>query len=958
MATNPWTAEIARINALIIKTQQNIARDQALLAANPASPDAARWRQQIASGEEYLIELRAQLAIFQTEYNNFGQGSRDSAGEIVAQAAQARDDGATATTPSQPVSLVTSDGRIDARNLETGTDAPVRTITETQSIPPPTANLSPTEIDNLDPAQNNTQAPTPSLSAGTGAGGPSEDSGAATKNSTRAEIDNVFNQDQIVPSANVLDQYASYSWLASLYLMKPEEYQAMVRSGKKSIPGSQLLIQSGGAPVGGRNTYFSNDYYIDKVTLKSAILGKGTRAAHNVSTVTMTVVEPNGITFINNLDKAVQAYLGSAGEKKKNWGSAIYLLVIRFYGYDDAGNLIRGGTTASTGGSSQGGAFIEKYYPICISNVKFKVANKIVEYEIEAAAINNTIATSSNRGTIPYNVELGGITVKDALVGPTVVTNTVTANQTRQAGTTTQTPDRSEQGQQPDLVGESYAVPVAAPPKANAALNPKITVKQGLMTALNQYQQELVKRGVYTYPDTYSVEFVNSSLEQASIQVKNPDKNRGSMPAPTTASEAKNPATQAYDPTSRIISVTAGYQIVQFIDQVLRNSTYLTDQALVRIGENGKQTPNGTAGKNVAGYKISVQATPTKYDPKRNDYAYDIKYILSVYQLQNLLTNYFQVPKYKGAHKQYNYWFTGENNQVLSYEQTYNAMYTSVLSGGPSNSGSVINNAIKANFFPASSESNQGAAGRTNEIGANFADYLYNPGDLANATLKIVGDPAWLQQGEAFATPGKNSFSFRPFLTDGTINFEASQVLFEILINTPGDYDLSTGLIDPNIRQTVFQNNRQPGVTRQSYIYQATECVSEFNKGSFTQTLKGTLLAYLPDQTFKEQQSNGRAPTVPAPVASARNPISTASGTQQENEWVDQTGLNVLKEDLPSDETEEDVPISLNDPTPAPPPEPVTSDGDIATYDAGLSDNSTPDAVAVSPNSQLMDRET
>ena len=543
-----------------------------------------------------------------------------------------------------------------------------------------------------------------------------------------------------------------------------------------------------------------------------------------------------------------------------------------------------------------------------------------------------------------------------------MVTNTVTANQTRQNSTNTQTQDRSEQSQaEPSTVsaGESPPtdLPAVAPPKANAALNPKVTVRQGLMTALNQYQQELVTRGVYTYPDTYGVEFVNSSLEQASIQVKNPDKNRGSMPAPTTAAEAKNPATQAYDPTSRIISVTAGYQIVQFIDQVLRNSTYVTDQALVRIGENGKQTPNGTSGQNVAGYKISVQATPKQYDPKRNDYAYDIKYIISVYQLQNLLSNYFQVPKYKGAHKQYNYWFTGENNQVLSYEQTYNAMYTSVLSGGPSNSGSVINNAIKANFFPTSGESNQGAAGRTNEIGANFVDYLYNPGDLANATLKIVGDPAWLQQGEAFVTPGKNNFSFRPFLTDGTINYEAGQALFEILINTPGDYDLSTGLMDPNIRQTEFQNNRRPGATKQSYVYQATEVLSEFNKGSFTQTLKGTLLAYLPDQTFKEQQSNGRAPVLPTAGASARNPISTASG-QQDNEWVNQDGLNVLKEDLPSDETEEDAPISLGEPTPAPPPEPATSDGDIATYDAGLSDNAALDAVAISPNSQLMDRET
>lgn len=73
MATNPWTAEIARINRLISLTQANIARDKALLAANPNSPDAPRWRTQIESGENYLIDLRSQLDIFVTEYNNYGK---------------------------------------------------------------------------------------------------------------------------------------------------------------------------------------------------------------------------------------------------------------------------------------------------------------------------------------------------------------------------------------------------------------------------------------------------------------------------------------------------------------------------------------------------------------------------------------------------------------------------------------------------------------------------------------------------------------------------------------------------------------------------------------------------------------------------------------------------------------------------------------------------------------------
>jgi hypothetical protein len=42
---------------------------------------------------------------------------------------------------------------------------------------------------------------------------------------------------------------------------------------------------------------------------------------------------------------------------------------------------------------------------------------------------------------------------------------------------------------------------------------------------------------------------------------------------------------------------------------------------------------------------------------------------------------------------------------------------------------------------------------------------------LAKATVNIVGDPAWMQQGEAFALPGKAGFTFNPFLAHGTINY-------------------------------------------------------------------------------------------------------------------------------------------------------------------------------------------
>jgi hypothetical protein len=636
--------------------------------------------------------------------------------------------------------------------------------------------------------------------------------------------------------------------------MSAADFDAMVNTKTKNLRGAQLLMQSGGAATGQRSPYFSNDYYIDSITLQSAITGRGTGMAHNVSDVKMTVVEPNGITLINNLDRAVSGYIGL--EKKPNvFNSQLYLLVIKFYGYDQSGNLVRGGVPGKDGqqvfrsgaaDSSDSYAFVEKWYPLCISNITFKVSNKLVEYEISATAPQYRMPVGQLRGTIPYNVELSASTVKDALTGPTTVTAPlIFANPN----------DLTNSSSNSGLSSTTAGTVPNAPQNASAALNRNLTIRQGLMTALNNYQADLVKKGVYKYPDIYSVEFANPSIAQATIKVPGDDKKSKPMPQGGTAADQLEGSRQSMDNTSRTLSATAGTQVVQFMDQILRNSGYIRAQATVTIDENtGKQTSNGRPADNVAWYKINLEAVPYAWDEKRNDYAYRMKYVISAYKINQLYSDYFSVPRYQGVQKQYNYWFTGENIAVLDYEQTYNALYSSVLSGGVSNGQTIANDAVKKSFQVRSSQSSQGAAGRVNEIGASAAGYLYEPGDVGHATVTIVGDPAWLQQGEAWAGVTASNFNFSAFLPDGTINVDSQQVLFEILINAPSDYNLNTGLMDPNDQSVIFQSGRQPGAAKQSYVYIANNCVSQFARGKFTQTITGTLLAYYPDQTTKQQQ--------------------------------------------------------------------------------------------------------
>ena len=140
-----------------------------------------------------------------------------------------------------------------------------------------------------------------------------------------------------------------------------------------------------------------------------------------------TVTEPNGITLINNLHNAVTTLYKQTNvtDKAAAYLQAQYCLVIRFYGYDDNGNLVNPiGGQGLVGYPSQGStkAVVEKYYPFVIQNLTFRLVTKQIEYHITCNPIPYQTALSQDRGSVPLQFELVGETVSDILVGKPVGT--------------------------------------------------------------------------------------------------------------------------------------------------------------------------------------------------------------------------------------------------------------------------------------------------------------------------------------------------------------------------------------------------------------------------------------------------------------------------------------------------------------------------------------------------------
>ena len=731
----------------------------------------------------------------------------------------------------------------------------------------------------------------------------------------------------VKPQPNVLDSFASTTWSASVYLLSPFYYQQLVTGQDSTILGNYLLFQTAGAgaqagKMGGstpqdlsqnenggfkvnitglpadRNEYFTEDFYIDSLTLETVLPGGGTGAAHSATTLKFTVIEPGNISLLDRLYLAVQDanQIGADGKAVVNYAAAQYLLVISWFGYDIAGNLIKSNTITEDANTKliNPNAALQKLIPFTINSIDFSVGSKLVSYDFDCSPVGQIIAGGTRRSTIPRDIQLTAGTVGQLLRGG--ATDVTDSAASAPGASTTNTKNTQ---------------PAQNPPKANTAPAGKITLKQGLATAMNETAQEPVSKNIYTIADQYEIVFVgpgSDEIENATLILPGSIVNQSTSPMAASTSEnantALNPNASAMQTKYKNWSITAGMQIVQVIDLAIRNSSYIYNQSLTVINSQGKEQPNPSAVNNISDskpmkwFKINFVAIPIANDPGRNDYAYKLRFEISAYTLRRFDSRYFPLTPFRGVHKSYPYWFTGQNTAVLDYTARFSNLYNLTVTGGPGEENNVtkarraatanMRELVKINYFPTSTESNKGADNNANEVGANASEYLYAE-DGANGSgtdLRIIGDPAWIQQGSLTGrlTNGKD-FSIQPFLPDGTINFDAAQVMFEVSWQRPEDYDLSTGLADPYARPG--NASRQP---QQSNVYVATKVMHEFRGGKFEQVINGVLFNYpKPDglNTVNGGATVGKSTDKAAAAAgTASNAVSSNGTAERENAAV------------------------------------------------------------------------
>jgi len=605
---------------------------------------------------------------------------------------------------------------------------------------------------------------------------------------------------------NPLSLYSSYTYQLSLYMITPDAYDEFNKSGRKNIlltnnasergaagtGGAFLIAQSGGINDDStRAPGFHFDYFIDNLQIKSAVSPQGAGGATVNYEMSFTITEQYGLSFVTNLKRAKQAleaYSSTINYKESsNASRQFFILGIRFLGYDANGNLI----TQSPLINEPDPTF-QRFYDIQFTKVGFKLDGKTTTYNIEAATIPITAGLGQKRGVIDKGAnQLTGNTVGDIL----------------------------------------------------NKLMIKVTEDQEKDTKTDPQKRQ--------FANTYKIQYLGDAvdIENSSI-VSSADlsKMKWPMAAPKDKTTVNPNLSINAQPNSkeRIMAFNRDTPILQAITSVITQSDYLVNglKSVYSAEEqpdpktDSPESKKNDSNKRLKWFSVTPLIENTRFDNILKDWTFDITYQIRTYEIPILKSPYADsTTPYYGAVKRYEYWWTGQNSEVLKYEQSMNnAYFTVALSGADASSAATGGNAqVPIVTGKRQSADRLGKMDVGKEAQNSVVTDLTSPGDWAEAKLEILGDPDWLSN----PTPTGNETDKSFYGPDGyTVDFNAGQVFIEIKFLEAVDYDHNKGVMNLNDKILFWDYPVSIAEKLQGAIsYRVITIKHNFRAGKFTQEL-------------------------------------------------------------------------------------------------------------------------
>lgn len=637
---------------------------------------------------------------------------------------------------------------------------------------------------------------------------------------------------------NPLSRLSSQTYQLSLYIVEPSvlnRYFEDFGAGRQFSLGSTgvyIVAQSGGVNRNeSRAITLSGipavgpgyDYYIDDLKFSQLM---PTKNSINTPTSDMSfsfrIVEPIGFNFLFQLRKASDAISAAdpllSGGTTPNEYQQKYMLGIRFYGYNERGELLQSNAidpNDELSGITNEFSLYERFFPIEISTFSFRLDGRATVYEIEAVPTVLQNAFGQKHNTIKKKTTLVATTVEEALVG-----------------------------------------------KADQQSNSTI---RGLVQVLNEEAKEMAELNRRKMPDVFKIEFAPNTKIPGSRLVDSSvyDKTMAPMAAvnrtnQSTVAQSKRAVTIDVNRTQLVID--AGKSITQVIDNIISNSSYVFDVLNQKTDEqiqtDSIQNPTRDSLK---WYSITPRVKIIGRDSTTKDWVYEITYYIQEYWISYLRTPYSEyLTEYYGAVKKYNYWYTGLNTEIISLNFSYNNLYYNIIPYSTSVDSSASNggqgNAVQAVEGAPGNSDPTSTPNRKNIYNQNINAQIYNDTDNNHLQFQIIGDPDFLMT--TLAASQINKSELQRFYGPGeVIDPMGGQIFVEIVFRSGIDYE-NDGLLQLT-NPIQFYPSKSKELREQlgieGLIVEVTQCHTTFSDGKFIQNLEGILL----DENMLLRKSTG-----------------------------------------------------------------------------------------------------
>jgi hypothetical protein len=730
-----------------------------------------------------------------------------------------------------------------------------------------------------------------------------------------------------LPLTNPLHVYTSFNSIFTLYLLTPEEYNFPDLSYKRGIEPRNVLLRSGGQSTRFNKTAYEQansvvEYFIEDISINSVVHPNTITGTTMSNTLTFKITEPYSLGMFLETIK-ITAY----NEGYVSHIDAPLLLKIDFKGWNDEGKSQDVGQTS--------------FIPFKITNMRIAATEAGSMYEVDAVTYNQ-VALTDQVQTTNQDISITG-------------SNLIEVLQTGPESLATRLNERAIENEQQNsnVRGDRYIIQIpddissffnTGQDKADdtgegATVSPAdLSFDDRFNQSINLIDQptagELSTRQA-NFKKLYSGGGDKNLLEQLAFAARENVNLKiglkrvigdwtapGELPYPlpgtvideTTGLYKRQTKGMEVSDDKRRFTFTSGTKIENIIEMMMVNSAY--GRQLV---EQFRDTPVDGM---VRWFRIETQVfIDSNTEQAKRGGRFPLIYVYRVVEYK-LLHTFFKASTVPAigmenarnqVAKEYNYLYTGKNQDILDFNLEFNNAYFMNLpadygnaglhtrSGG-ANTGIINDKQEEFQLGAAGPAGSQGVAATqetrssTGNTGVQSLDaetrvamemhraFINSSADLITLEMQILGDPYYLPNSgvgnyvqEDSIDPGL--FNIKP---DGSMNHTNGQVNVNVIFQTPVDIK-EDGLYD--FANTI--NEKGNVVSGFSGIYRVMAVVHNFNNGQFTQTLD---LVRHRDQETSDTKNT--------PVLASASPESQDTVTQQNIQKAEIAAINERNKNL------------------------------------------------------------